>query len=245
MQRRHQQILERLESKGKVSVAELAQWLGVSGVTIRKDLLALEQLNRLRRAHGFALALNDLSQRIGSNVSVKEAMAKSALSLLAAGDTLFIEAGSSNAHLAREIGRSGLDVTVVTPCLYVASELKNCPQEVVLVGGVLQKRSECLVGPLTHQGISTINFNKVFIGIDGYTPQQGFTGRDVMRAENIRLAIEKRVENFVIAESDKFGKLFPFNVARHADIATVITDRLLADEYEAVLRQHNIRLLKA
>lgn len=245
MQRRHQQILERLESKGKVSVAELAQWLGVSGVTIRKDLVALEQLNRLRRAHGFALALNDLNQRIGNNVSVKEAMARSALSLLTAGDTLFIEAGSSNAHLAREIGRSGLDVTVVTPCLYVASELKNGPQEVVVLGGVLQKRSECLVGPLTRLGISSINVNKVFIGIDGYTPQQGFTGRDVMRAENIRLAIEKRVENFVIAESDKFGKLFPFNVARHADIGTVISDRLLTDEYEAVLRQHNIRLLKA
>ena len=127
----------------------------------------------------------------------------------------------------------------------VAGELKNSPQEVVLLGGVLQKRSECLVGPLTRLGISQINFNRAFIGIDGYTPREGFTGRDVMRAEIIRLVLEKQVDNVVLAESEKFGRLFPFTAAKHADIATVITDRLLGNEYESVLAAQGIEVLKA
>ncbi|WP_455818844.1 DeoR family transcriptional regulator [Pseudomonas cerasi] len=245
MKQRHRRILDRVEEKGKVSINELAQTNGVSGVTIRKDLTELEGLHYLRRAHGYAVSLNDLSERVSSNFSSKEAMAKRALALLSEGDTLFIEAGSSNAHFAREIGRSGLDVTVITPCVYVANELKNCHQDVVLIGGVLQKRSECLVGPLTHLCINNINFNKVFIGIDGYNPDYGFTGRDIMRAENIRLAIEKRVQNFVIAESGKFGKLFPYNVAKHSDIDTVITDAGLMLNFEHALNQQGVTVLKA
>lgn len=245
MKERHRLILDRVEEKGKVSIQELARQFAVSGVTIRKDLMVLEGLNYLTRTHGYAVSLNDLSERVSSNFTTKEAMAQRALSLLSEGDTLFIEAGSSNAHLAREIGRTGLDVTVVTPCVYVANELKNCPQDVVLIGGVLQKRSECLVGPLTHLCISNINFNKVFIGIDGYSPDYGFTGRDVMRAENIRLAIEKGVQNFVIAESAKFGKLYPYNVAKHADIHTVITDRQLATHFVDGLEEQGVRVLTA
>ena len=245
MKQRHRRILDRVEEKGKVSIHELAQIAGVSGVTIRKDLAELESLHYLSRIHSFAVSLNDLSERVSSNFSTKEMMAKRALGLLSEGDTLFIEAGSSNAHFAREIGRSGLDVTVVTPCVYVANELKNCYQDVVLIGGVLQKRSECLVGPLTHLCINNINFNKVFIGIDGYHPDYGFTGRDIMRAENIRLAIEKRVQNFVIAESGKFGKLFPYNVAKHSDIDTVITDAGLLLNDETALLQQGVKVLKA
>lgn len=245
MKERHRLILDRVEEKGKISIQDLALQFAVSGVTIRKDLVALEKLNYLTRTHGYAVSLNDLSERVSSNFSTKEAMAKSALGLLSEGDTVFIEAGSSNAHLAREIGRSGLDVTVITPCVYVANELKNCHQEVVLIGGVLQKRSECLVGPLTHLCINNINFNKVFIGIDGYSPEHGFTGRDVMRAENIRLAIEKRVQNFVIAESAKFGKLYPYNVAKHDDIDTIITDRYLSGEFVDSLTHQGVKVLTA
>ena len=245
MKQRHRRILDRVEEKGKVSIHELAQITGVSGVTIRKDLTELESLHYLGRAHGYAISLNDLSERVSSNFSTKETLAKRALLLLSEGDTLFIEAGSTNAHFAREIGRSGLDVTVVTPCVYVANELKNCHQDVVLIGGVLQKRSECLVGPLTHLCINNINFNKAFIGIDGYNPDYGFTGRDIMRAENIRLAMEKRVQNFVIAESGKFGKLFPYNVAKHSDIDTVITDAGLMLNFETALLQQGVTVLKA
>ncbi|MCP2231638.1 MULTISPECIES: DeoR/GlpR family DNA-binding transcription regulator [Erwinia] len=245
MKERQRRILDRVEEKGKVSISELARLSGVSGVTIRKDLAELESLHYLSRAHGYAVSLNDLSERVSSNFTTKEAMAKRALTLLEEGDTLFIEAGSSNAHFAREIGRSGLDVMVVTPCVYVANELKNCHQDVVLIGGVLQKRSECLVGPLTHLCINNINFNKVFIGIDGYHPNYGFTGRDIMRAENIRLAIEKGVQNFVIAESAKFGKLFPYNVAKHSDIDTVITDAGLLLNVETALTQQGVTVMKA
>lgn len=146
MKERQRRILDRVEEKGKVSISELARLSGVSGVTIRKDLAELESLHYLSRAHGYAVSLNDLSERVSSNFTTKEAMAKRALTLLEEGDTLFIEAGSSNAHFAREIGRSGLDVTVVTPCVYVANELKNCHQDVVLIGGVLQNAASASSG---------------------------------------------------------------------------------------------------
>lgn len=241
---RQRQLLARVEEKGKVAIQELVEWLGVSGVTVRKDLTELAAAGYLSRSHGFAVSLNDLNERVGNNYPVKASLAERAVTLLEDGDSVFIEAGSSNAHFARVIARTSLDITVITPCLYIANELKNARQDVVLIGGVLQKRSECMIGPLAHQAIAHINFNKVFIGVDGFTEDAGFTGRDVMRAETIRLAIAKNVQNYVIAEAAKFGKLYPYTVASPRAIDTVVTDASLPAAVETLLKQYQVQVLK-
>lgn len=182
--------------KGQMSVAELAKITGVSEVTIRQDLNTLEKQSYLRRAHGFAVSLesDDVETRMMTNYTLKRRLAEFAASLVSPGESVFIENGSSNALLARTLAEQK-DVTIITVSSYIAHLLKETPCEVILLGGIYQKKSESMVGPLTRQFIHQVHFSKAFIGIDGWQADTGFTGRDMMRSDVVNAVLEKRLRS--------------------------------------------------
>ncbi|QIQ22401.1 DeoR/GlpR transcriptional regulator [Zophobihabitans entericus] len=245
LNQRQQNILQLLNRQGKVSVAELAEKTAVSVVTIRHDLTLLEQENYLKREHGFAVLLDidNVDDRLRVNFTQKQALAQLAATLIEPGDTIFIEGGSSNALLARVLARQS-DLTIITANLYIASLLKNSPVEVILLGGLLQSKSENVVGPLTKQLIKQIHFNKAFIGIDGFHAEYGFTGRDMMRAEVIDTVLEKNAENIIISESSKFGKIYPYSLQAAGFIKKIVTDNKITPEQEAQFKRLHIEMLK-
>src|SRR5699024_8232058 len=102
MNSRQQTILQMVIDKGQVSVAKLAKVTGVSEVTIRQDLNALEKMSFLRRAHGYAVSLDsdDIETRMMSNYTLKHKLAQYAATLVNPGESVFIENGSCNALLA-------------------------------------------------------------------------------------------------------------------------------------------------
>ena len=195
MNSRQQTILQMVIEKGRVSVAELAKTTGVSEVTIRQDLNTLEKQSYLRRTHGFAVPLesDDVETRMMSNFTLKRELAQFAASLVNPGETVFIENGSSNALLARTLAELK-DITIITVSGYIAHLLKDTACEVILLGGIYQKKSESMVGPLTRQYVQQVHFSKAFIGIDGWQPETGFTGRDMMRADVVNAVLEKAVK---------------------------------------------------
>ncbi|STU76804.1 transcriptional regulator YciT [Klebsiella pneumoniae] len=127
---------------------------GVSEVTIRQDLNLLEKQSYLRRTHGYAVPLDseDVETRMMTHFAIKRELASRAAALVNTGETVFIENGSSNALLARTLAERG-DITIITVSSYIAHLLKETPGEVILLGGIYQKRSESMVGPLTRQFI--------------------------------------------------------------------------------------------
>lgn len=144
MNSRQQTILQMVIDQGQVSVTDLAKATGVSEVTIRQDLNTLEKLSYLRRAHGFAVSLDsdDVETRMMSNYTLKRELAEFAASLVQPGETIFIENGSSNALLARTLGEQKKNVTIITVSNYIAHLLKDAPCEVILLGGVYQKKAK-------------------------------------------------------------------------------------------------------
>lgn len=207
MNERQTQIVKIVSEKGKVSVSELSKETGVSVVTVRHDLTVLEKAKYIRREHGFAIMEQeheDTESRSLVNFSVKQALAQQAALLVEPNDTVFIEGGSTNAFLARLLA-SRSDITIVTISVYIAHLLKESECNVILLGGMLQKSNEALVGPITRAALQMVNFNKTFIGIDGYSLQTGFTGRDMMRADILNTAIDKCDCNVILADSSKFG----------------------------------------
>ena len=205
-------------------VTDLAKATGVSEVTIRQDLNTLEKLSYLRRAHGFAVSLDsdDVETRMMSNYTLKRELAEFAASLVQPGETIFIENGSSNALLARTLGEQKKNVTIITVSSYIAHLLKDAPCEVILLGGVYQKKSESMVGPLTRQCIQQVHFSKAFIGIDGW--QTGFTGRDMMRTDVVNAVLEKECEAIVLTDSSKFGAVHSYSIGPVERFNRVITD---------------------
>ena len=236
MNSRQQSILQMVTDKGQMSVAELAKVTGVSEVTIRQDLNTLEKQSYLRRAHGFAVSLNsdDVETRMMTNFTLKRELAEFAASLVNPGESVFIENGSSNAFLARTLAEQK-DVTIITVSSYIAHLLKETPCEVILLGGIYQKKSESMVGPLTRQFIQQVHFSKAFIGIDGWQADTGFTGRDMMRS-----VLEKGAEVIVLTDSSKFEAIHPYTLGPLDRFSRVVTDAKLSASVQMQLEHSGL-----
>lgn len=208
-----------------MSVSDLSKMTGVSEVTIRQDLNTLEKQSYLRRTHGFAVPLDsdDVETRMMNNYTVKRELADYAASLVSDGETVFIENGSCNALLARRLGEQS-GITIITVSSYIAHLLKDALCDVILLGGIYQKKSESVVGPLTRQYVQQVHFSKAFIGIDGWLPDTGFTGRDMMRSDVVNAVLEKGSEAIVLTDSSKFGAVHPYTLGVGSRFNRVITD---------------------
>ncbi|WP_336996000.1 DNA-binding transcriptional regulator YciT [Leclercia sp. UBA7405] len=241
MNSRQQQILQMVIDRGRVSVVELAKTTGVSEVTIRQDLNLLEKMSYLRRAHGYAVPLDseDVETRMMNNYALKRELAEFAASLVNNGETVFIENGSSNALLARTLAEQK-EVTIVTVSSYIAHLLKETRCEVILLGGIYQKKSESMVGPLTRQYVQQVHFSKAFIGIDGWQPETGFTGRDMMRSDVVNAVLEKGGEAVVLTDSSKFGVVHPYMMGPISRFSRVITDNGLKAEHQQQLERDGL-----
>lgn len=242
MNERQQHILQYVTDNKRVPVAELAGMTGVSVVTVRHDLNYLEQGAYLKREHGFAVvADNDsVDSRMLSNFQAKKSLAEYAASLIRDGETIFIENGSTNAILARVLAKER-EITAITASVHIANLLRESRCEVILLGGVLQKRSESMVGPLARLALEQVHFAKAFIGIDGFHPDTGFTGRDMMRAEIVATVLRKCANNYVLTDSSKFGEIHPHSLGTFSLVDEVITDTHLPEIYRQQLDRVGMR----
>lgn len=240
-------ILSLLGRDELTSVNDLAKKLNVSSVTIRQDLNFLESEGLLRRIHGGAVLedADDLTNRLGFNYEKKLRIARKAAELVKDGETILIESGSTNALLARELIKKR-NITIITTNVYIARQLrKNEQTNIILLGGHYQPGSESLVGKITKVCLDQINFDKAFIGIDGYTAIAGFTLRDLFRAEISSYIVKKSNEVIIVSDSTKFGKTELTNICYTADIKHIATDTDLDQTYIDEFKKAGIDLILA
>lgn len=245
MNQRHKQILSIMSDGRKVSVNALADQLGVSQATVRQDLTTLENNGFLRRVHGGALLdeTDDISHRMGINYEQKLKIAKMAAEYVNEGETIYIESGSINALFAKEVAKIP-KTTIITSNAFIARQIgKDALGKVILLGGIYQPESECMVGNMVKLCLNALNFSKAFIGIDGFTPETGFTGRDMMRAEINSEIISRSPQTFVLSDSSKFGKIALSRYCDVQDIEYLITDDGISKEYMNVIKQADVKIL--
>jgi len=232
LKERHAHILELVTKNKRIEVSALAEALGVSNVTMRKDLDTLESQGVLRREHGYAVldGMEDISGRLAYHYESKQKIAGQAVSLIQDGDTVMIENGSCCALLAEEIATQRQDVTIVTNSAFIADFVrKKGSVHLVLLGGAYQNDSQVCVGPLLKQSAGNFFVSRLFIGTDGYTREAGFTNRDHMRAQAVRDMARQATEVIVLTESEKFSSqgVVPLNIS--ARVSTIITDDNIPD----------------
>lgn len=244
---RQNTILEMLGRNDQTTVKDLAQHLNVSAVTIRQDLNFLELEGLLKRIHGGAVLkdADDLSNRLGINYEKKLNIARKLAGCVSEGETILIESGSVNALLARELVKRK-KVTIITTNVYIARQFRRDEQaNIIILGGVYQHESESMVGKITRMCLDQVNYDKAFIGIDGYTKETGFTLRDLFRAEISSHIIQKSREVFIVSDSSKFGKTELTNICFLNDIHHIATDNDLPGHYRAEFDQAGIDLILA
>jgi len=243
MNSRHQSIVQLVSERGSISVNELAQTTGVSEVTVRQDLNQLEKEGLLRRVHGSAVAAggDDVGARMQTRFAVKQRLATYAASLVQEGETIFIEGGSTNALLAQILSERR-DITLVTVSHYIAGLLREKGGDIIILGGLYQKSSESVVGPLTRLCIQQLNFHKVFIGIDGWDRITGFTSRNMLRCDVVHALLEKPAHTIALTDSTKFGQIHPYALTPHQPFRQLITDHELAPATQMLLAAQGMEI---
>jgi DeoR family transcriptional regulator of aga operon len=223
-------ILQELNQHGSVGVTPLAERLGVSEASVRRDLHLLEQQKLLTRTHGGAVAsgvLYELPMRYrgGQHYSAKRLIAQKLAELLPAdASSIGLNGGSTTTEVARALAaRPGL--RVVTNALNIASELAvRSNIELVVCGGSARSESYELVGPLAELVLSNLNLDVAVIGVDGMSVRSGFTTHHEVEANTNRALVRAAARVMVVADSSKLGKR---GFARICDIATasdIVTD---------------------
>ena len=248
MKNRGNKILELLTKDNKIEVSHLAEELGVSQVTMRKDLDTLESKGVIKREHGLALlcSTDDINGRIAYHYEEKRKIAQKAAGLVSNGDTIMIENGSCCALLADTLTATKKDLTIITNSAFIAEYIRGKSNfQINLLGGIYQQDSQVMVGPMILQCVENFFVDRFFIGTDGYSTKMGFTNQDQMRAQAVRDMARQAEEVIVLTESEKFSKrgIVPLNLKDQ--IKAVITDSEIDSFYEAELISKRIQVIKA
>ena len=244
--------MEMLHRMKKVKVNELAKELGVSAVTIRKDLEALESSGLLVRTHGGAVLpdhtrsewgfFKKLNQRKGEKVRI----AKKAVEMVEEGDTVILDSSSTTYYIAEEIRKRGkMQLTVVTNNIFIAEKLLGIPGvDVIVLGGNIRENSLSLVGPWALRFLEEIKVDKAFLGTMGFSPERGFMTPSLVAADVKRAMVMSAGEVFVVTDSSKFRRGAFAVFAQPEDIDFLITDRGIPEDVEAFLEEKGVRVIK-
>ena len=247
MNKRQSQILDLLAKNKKMEVTKLSELLNISQVTIRKDLVILENSGIIVREHGYA-RLNesdDINNRLARHYETKQKIAKLAVESIENGETVMIESGSCCALVALEIARSKKDVTLITNSAFIADYIRKIGSvKVILLGGEYQNESQVMVGPLTRKCVEAFFVDKLFIGTDGFTIETGFTGNDYMRSEAVKDMAKQASRVMIVTDSDKFSQKGVVNLIEIEKVACVYTDDNIPSKIEDYLNKRNIKVIK-
>ena len=242
------EILNILAERKRADVTELSALLQVSLVTIRKDLDYLESRGFIVRKQGFA-ALNDsddVSGRLAYHYEEKKKIAAKAAELVSDGDTVMIESGSCCAILATVLAETRKDVIIITNSCFIADYLRQYHNiSVVLLGGIYQKESQCLVGPMIAEAGAGFHVTYLFAGTDGYSERMGFTNKDQLRAQAVRDMARSADKVVILTESAKFSTVGtnPLNL-RNTELI-VITDSLLDSSQKQQIESAGIQVIES
>jgi DeoR family galactitol utilization operon repressor len=237
-------ILDKLSEKGSVAVPDLARDLGLSEVTIRSGLRALEEKGWLNRTRGGAAPAmhRDILERQKKFPEEKNAIAKRAAELVRDGDVIMIEAGTTTALIARYLAGKQ-DVHIVTNSTLVFAYARMNPAlQITMTGGEFRRHTESLVGPIALETIGHLNVRLAFVGTDGFTLERGMTTHLMEGAEIVK-AMKAHAETTVLtADSSKYGRIGFSGVLPLEAVDLIITDENLGGAAIRELQDAGIHL---
>lgn len=227
---RHRFILDALRQKGAVSVAALSEAMNVTTVTVRKDLRLLEEKGALLRSHGGASLpdtyVNDRSidEKMQIGVEEKQRIATRAIELLQPEEAVIIGSGTTVRAFAQAIPKT-MKLTVLTGAMNVSLALLGHSEvELVQLGGVVRKSSASVVGHYSEAMLDDFACTKLFLSVDGISPDFGLTTSNMMEAHLNARMIKAVPQAIILADSSKFGKKGFGKICDLEQVHTIITD---------------------
>ena len=225
IEERRRHILSQVQTRGIVSLRELAEQLATSEVTVRRDLQAMAAEGLLRRTHGGAALPDGLAAREADQQAAgKAAIAELAAGLVQAGDSILLGPGRTTLAMARLLA-SLPELTVVTNSVPVTQALMHVQQvDLVMMGGNLRRSIQALVGPVTQQNAEGLRVSQVFLSGEGVNVERGLTTPNLFAAATDQALAATARQVVVLADSAKIGRETMCQTVPCAGIDVLITD---------------------
>jgi DeoR family transcriptional regulator, aga operon transcriptional repressor len=235
-----------------MSVGALSRRFGVAGMTIRRDLTAMERAGLLTRVHGGCVLqspfVTELSfpAKMQHKRAEKSAIARKAVLLLRAGESVYIDSGTTALHIARALP-SDSNLKILTNNLRVAMELFGRQGiEVVVFGGQLGLKSPDLMGEVAVVQITQYRMDVALVGADAFDVERGeFYSADAASAMLSRMAQHQSERIVVVADSTKAGKRGKLLAGQFGPGVTLVTDEGISEEARRHLRKLDTTILVA
>jgi DeoR/GlpR family transcriptional regulator of sugar metabolism len=252
---RQEEIVREVWQRGTVAVADLAARLGVSVITVRRDLDELGRSGRLQRIHGGARRASPrepeppVVQRQAAQAAEKRAIGLAAARLVQDGSVIGIESGSTSLELARALALgSWRSLHVITNSFLVVNQLAQIPGvQLVFLGGSVNPDEMGTFGSMAEEALRRINIDRLFMTCRGIDPQAGLSNdaaaEGTFATERALVRASRQVT--VLADRTKFGRVFPLQSVPIADIHTVITDSQTPEGLLQQLREQGVQVIVA
>jgi DeoR/GlpR family transcriptional regulator of sugar metabolism len=246
---RLRQISDAVRDSGQRSVAELAELTGASEMTIRRDLEVLADQGVLERYRGGARSLllrgeePPFALRTQEGLEAKRRIAAEVAALIADGESIVIDSGTTCLEVARAIQHRRL--TVMPLSLHAANELTGAAQLTLLLPGGQPRPGElALTGPLAEASLAALRFDTAIIGCCGLTTAAGLTAYDLADAAVKRAAIASARRVIAVADAAKFSRTALAFVAPASALHVVVTDRAAPDDETDALTEAGVTVRK-
>ncbi|MEV6535352.1 DeoR/GlpR family DNA-binding transcription regulator [Streptomyces sp. NPDC051639] len=237
---RLKKIADAVGETGRLSVAELAELTGASEMTIRRDLEVLADQGVLERYRGGARSLllrgeePPFALRAQDGLEVKRRLAVEVAALIADGESVVVDSGTTCLEVARALHQRRL--TVVPLSLHAANALTGAPQlKLLLPGGEPRVGELALTGPLTEASLAALRFDTAVIGCCGLTVADGLTAYDLADAAIKRAAIASARRVIAVTEAAKLSRTALAFVTPASALHAVVTDRSAPDDETGAL----------
>ncbi|MCP5038916.1 MAG: DeoR/GlpR transcriptional regulator [Rhodobacteraceae bacterium] len=250
---REQEILNELRlAGGSCRVGYLAERLGVSDETVRRNIKALQSKSLVRKVHGGVLLSEDMTlteqpfqARMRQGADAKRRIAAKFAEMISDGASLFLDIGSTTAYAAQAL-RSKRDLYIVTNSLSVASTLATINgNRVFFAGGELRRHDGGSFGQDAINFIRRFNVQYAVFSVGAINGGAGFMLHDINEADLSREAAERAQTCIVLADSEKFSHRAPIAVANQAQFDLLITEADPPEAVKAMLTQNEISLILA
>jgi DeoR/GlpR family transcriptional regulator of sugar metabolism len=244
-EQRRASILSGLYENGRVAVKDLAGALGVSEATVRRDLKALAEADKLELVFGGA-ALPRISDFSFRSKGMRDVEAKKIIGRLAAefvhdNDLIFVDSGTTCFQMTPHL-KARRNVSIIVNSARLALELDAPHLEVILLGGQYRPERMDTVGPMTAAALDQLRGFTAFIGADGLSRDFGLTAADIESAHVFGLAMKHARQSILLVDHRKFLSPSLFRIDGFEYVGRVITDRPPAREWRDFFEENGIEL---
>ena len=238
---RRNQVLDMLQRNPQVRVDELAKRLGVSVVTVRRDLQFLEEKKQITRFYGGARVSKEAAGYMDDVSIYRDLIARYAAALVEDGDTIFINTSRNALNIIKYI--RSRHVTVITNNGKAINQEKADGVDIILTGGEVRHPKEALVGDFATGNLQNIFAKKAFLGCAGISAKAGMSTEIANEVNVNQLMIEHATQEvYLLADHTKIGHNSSFTSCGIEMVRQLITDELAPEEELEQMRAQGVKI---